>query len=361
MVKQQKTSKAKKTRPFIEKFNHYKIFVFVVIFAGIGGYLLFRANASNLQNVDPDKIAAGYIESKPVVISKNLATGEITYPSYPKSYFLFKDGTLLCDDGNTLGVQKTVKLSTKDNDNARKELAGFGISQLTQEALQPIGTAISTYEGFLAESPKGLSALMLTDSSKKTNNLKKSQDKILNLCEKATRQQKRHDAKKIDLTLNDESTGSLGSRLTALIMPKAEAAQQYPITENRYAADQQFKFINDHRASKGLRKLTRLSCYDSLAFTWSKIMAETAYLHHNPDLGSWMGSAYFCPSYYNWTTLGENVGVTNSTQEGLFKAFLDSPAHRANIEDPRWNYAGVGAYNNNTLGKVYVTQNFMQY
>lgn len=327
------------------------------MFAAIGSYFLFRANASNLQNVDPGKIAAGYIDSKPTVISKKPQNGDISYPSYSKSYFLLKDGSLLCDDGNVEGIQKTIRLSAKETGNARKDLTSTRTSELTQEIVQPFDTAVSTYEGFLAESSKGLNALMLTDTSKKTDNLKKFQNKILALCQKATKQQKRHDSKKVDLSRNESKPSSY---FTTLIMPKVEAAEQYPITENRYAADQQFKFINDYRASKGLKKLTRLSCYDSLAFTWSKKMAEAGYIYHNSDLGSWMGSSYFCPSYY-WSMLGENVGWTHKTQEYLFQAFLDSPDHYKNIVDPNWNYIGVGAYNNNKLGKVFVTQNFMKY
>lgn len=53
-----------------------------------------------------------------------------------------------------------------------------------------------------------------------------------------------------------------------------------------------------------------------------------------------------------WIVLGENVGV-GSTVTSLHKAFMNSPAHRANILYSRFQYVGVGVRNSN--GRMWVT------
>ncbi len=43
----------------------------------------------------------------------------------------------------------------------------------------------------------------------------------------------------------------------------------------------------------------------------------------------------------NWTILGENVGVGGDV-DSLFKAFMNSPSHKANILYGKFRYFGVG-------------------
>ena len=59
----------------------------------------------------------------------------------------------------------------------------------------------------------------------------------------------------------------------------------------------------------------------------------------------------------DWTKLGENVGVGYDV-DGLMQAFINSPAHYANLVDPAWTHVGVGV----TIGgdgRMYTTHNFM--
>jgi uncharacterized protein YkwD len=60
-----------------------------------------------------------------------------------------------------------------------------------------------------------------------------------------------------------------------------------------------------------------------------------------------------------WTTAGENVGVLPSTAgaDALFRAYMNSPEHRANILDRSYRYVGIwskrsGARRWNTLDFV---------
>jgi uncharacterized protein YkwD len=55
--------------------------------------------------------------------------------------------------------------------------------------------------------------------------------------------------------------------------------------------------------------------------------------------------------------LGQNVGVGNSV-EGLQRAFMDSPPHRATILRRKTNLFGVGTYI--SRGRIWVTVDFEQ-
>lgn len=54
----------------------------------------------------------------------------------------------------------------------------------------------------------------------------------------------------------------------------------------------------------------------------------------------------------NWVTLGENVGV-GAEVASLHQAFMNSPAHKANIMLPKFNNVGVGA--KEADGRLWVT------
>ena len=53
-------------------------------------------------------------------------------------------------------------------------------------------------------------------------------------------------------------------------------------------------------------------------------------------------------SYYlrgvNWSTWGENVGVTGGTITGMQSAFMNSPGHRSNILNRGFHRVAVGTY-----------------
>ncbi|MBV8929616.1 MAG: hypothetical protein JO152_10875, partial [Mycobacteriaceae bacterium] len=57
----------------------------------------------------------------------------------------------------------------------------------------------------------------------------------------------------------------------------------------------------------------------------------------------------------NWTTLGENVGVGPDV-DGVHRAFMNSPRHRAGILSPRYHSMGIGIAVRN--GMVFIAQEF---
>jgi uncharacterized protein YkwD len=97
--------------------------------------------------------------------------------------------------------------------------------------------------------------------------------------------------------------------------------------------------INHARTSRGIRALTAVAGTTDVAHGWSCHMASGSLLSHDLRLGSLLvthGSAL-------WTTYGENVGV-ESTAYGadyLFRMYMNSPMHRANILDRSFRYIGI--------------------
>ncbi len=58
--------------------------------------------------------------------------------------------------------------------------------------------------------------------------------------------------------------------------------------------------------------------------------------------------------YYGpWTTVEESA-------QQAFRAWINSPPHRTNIENPRFNLTGVGAVRDSSQQRLYLTQKFMQ-
>jgi uncharacterized protein YkwD len=113
--------------------------------------------------------------------------------------------------------------------------------------------------------------------------------------------------------------------------------------------------INHARAARGIRKLVVVAGTTDVAHGWSCRLASLRSLAHNPSLSSQLESH----GSYNWTTYGENVGMVSSTNgaDALFRAYMHSAPHRANILDPDYKYVGVftkrtSAFRWNTLDFV---------
>ena len=97
--------------------------------------------------------------------------------------------------------------------------------------------------------------------------------------------------------------------------------------------------INHARAARGIRQLTVVAGTTDVAHGWSCRLASLRSLAHNPSLVSQLQSH----GSYNWRTYGENVGMVSrsSGADALFKAYMNSAPHRANILDPDYKYIGV--------------------
>lgn len=104
--------------------------------------------------------------------------------------------------------------------------------------------------------------------------------------------------------------------------------------------------INASRTKAGRPAYAVSGDLSAVAHRWAVSMASGASLRHNPNLAGQISG---------WRFVGENVGVGSDVGE-LHQAFMNSPAHRANIMDADFTQVGIGvAYGG---GRLWVTEVF---
>jgi cysteine-rich secretory family protein len=106
---------------------------------------------------------------------------------------------------------------------------------------------------------------------------------------------------------------------------------------------------NAARAQEGIPAFDTKGELVDLARRHSGEMAASGTIFHNQSLGSDVPG--------KWTLVGENVGQ-GGTCESIHRAFMNSPGHRKNIMEPRYNYVGMGVVLSN--GTVFITEVFME-
>jgi uncharacterized protein YkwD len=114
-------------------------------------------------------------------------------------------------------------------------------------------------------------------------------------------------------------------------------AQSRTVSPNHYYNLSLFSHVNIARANDARHAFRHNRRVHRVAHRWAAHLAATGYLEHNPNLVAEVTRA--CP---NWTTIGENVGVSgghNATR--LFSAYMHSPPHRANILDKHYTVLGI--------------------
>jgi uncharacterized protein YkwD len=104
--------------------------------------------------------------------------------------------------------------------------------------------------------------------------------------------------------------------------------------------------INSARSARGVQRLNVRSDLVSVARAQAARMASRNVLYHNPNLTR---------DVRNWRWVGENVGYGPSSAT-VHVAFMNSPAHKANIVDRDYTEVGVGAVVRG--GRVWVAEVF---
>ncbi len=108
--------------------------------------------------------------------------------------------------------------------------------------------------------------------------------------------------------------------------------------------------INALRISKGLGTLAVHGELVSVGRNWAQQMANAGAISHNPNFPNQVTA--------NWRKLGENVGRGGAV-DVLFNAFVNSPAHYANLVDGAFNNVGVGVIIKSD-GTIFTSHQFMQ-
>ena len=132
--------------------------------------------------------------------------------------------------------------------------------------------------------------------------------------------------------------------LTALVTGAAAAGPAAAATTS--AEDSFTAKLNGARASRGIPRLVTRSSLVQVAREQARRMAGSSRLYHNPRLTS---------DVTNWRWVGENVGY-GPTVASVHTAFMNSPAHKANILDRDYTEVGIGVVVAN--GRVWVAEVF---
>lgn len=113
--------------------------------------------------------------------------------------------------------------------------------------------------------------------------------------------------------------------------------------------------INAARTAHGMRPLVLVAGTTDIAHQWSCHLGAAKLLGHNPSLAAQLATH----GSNLWTAYAENVGYVPARAGAgtMFRAYLRSPVHRANILDPAMRYVGVwskrsGGHRFNTIDFV---------
>lgn len=140
---------------------------------------------------------------------------------------------------------------------------------------------------------------------------------------------------------------ALSLSATALLGgPPAEAAASASTTSSASTTEARFVArVNAVRTQHGLARLRMRAGLMTYAQRHSATMSRSRTLFH-----AGVPAELCCRS-----SVSENVG-TGGTVRGLHRAFMSSPAHRANLLDPRKRGVGVGVVR--VGGRIWVTEVF---
>lgn len=99
-------------------------------------------------------------------------------------------------------------------------------------------------------------------------------------------------------------------------------------------------------AERRARNLTTLVFHNSLfnaALSKSQDMIDRDYFAHIDPDGNYVWGKITAAGYGPYRILGENLAIDFATSEGMVKAWIDSPTHRANLLHPQFVHQGLAA------------------
>jgi uncharacterized protein YkwD len=109
-----------------------------------------------------------------------------------------------------------------------------------------------------------------------------------------------------------------------------------------------YRATNQSRSKHEVKKVGIHYRISKLVRRHSVAMAKKGSIFHTGDpAGKYLDGI-------DWSTWGENVGVTAGTVSGLQRAFMDSPPHRANVLNRDFRRVAIGTYRDDE-GYLWVT------
>lgn len=109
-----------------------------------------------------------------------------------------------------------------------------------------------------------------------------------------------------------------------------------------------YRATNQSRTNHSVKKVDIHYRISKLVRRHSVAMAKKGSIFHTGDpAGKYLDGI-------DWSTWGENVGVTGGTVASLERAFMDSPPHRGNILNRDFRRVAIGTYRDDD-GLLWVT------
>jgi uncharacterized protein YkwD len=120
-------------------------------------------------------------------------------------------------------------------------------------------------------------------------------------------------------------------------------------------SSQVLSLINQHRAAMGLGQLVASPTLTASAVWKARHMAAYGYMAHDdpaPPVARTAGARISACGYPSagW---GENIAQGFATAQSVVTAWLNSPGHKANIENPSFVSTGVGAATSGSYGTLW--------
>ncbi len=323
-----------------------KALIFIILFAVVGAVLIYRSFAVSDYPTTAGSIVAAYKRESPSKLTRSTSTGTgtITYQTYSASYLVLGDGSLQCDNGNTLGIVTVGKISQTDLSTLHTALVNLNLSTVPKKS--PSGTigATNNLETYIL-ADKGVNyGWTVYHGGTKDIKLAQMQSKIQLICQQyATTSTTRNKLTPIIIPkLSKAHSPSFAQNIASALSPKVAALPaSNGATIDTATADDQVNKTNYVRALNGVPALGRQGCLDNVAYAQAQAMAGSETLYHNPTLADNIDSQ--CGG---WTLIAENVGV-NQSSDALFSSpqgYINSPNHLRNILESRFIHVGSGAY-----------------
>ena len=101
--------------------------------------------------------------------------------------------------------------------------------------------------------------------------------------------------------------------------------------------------VNQHRRAMGLRPVRRSPSLTKAARWKSRHMARYRYFDHADPSGRSPFKRMWDCGFHRRLALGENIAAGQRSPAAVFRAWLNSPGHRRNIETAAYRFIGVGA------------------
>jgi uncharacterized protein YkwD len=120
--------------------------------------------------------------------------------------------------------------------------------------------------------------------------------------------------------------------------------------------------INNHRVSIGLNPLVYSQrLFDQLTLPHNLYQVKNQYCGHDDHMGNKLKERGPALNYCGFKSLGENVADhqrwDGKGRSHLFEQYMDSPPHRALIENPKWVYYSTSVIYNVENNRFYNTFN----